>query len=129
MSTYNQHSEHHSALETISTLAFVCVLLGILFKFEVLFYIALALLFIGIFIKGLSSKIAKFWLRFADLIGYINTRIILTAVFFFMLTPIAFVYRLLHGDFLNITNKETNRKSYWHSRTHLYQPKDFEKMW
>lgn len=129
MSTSDQSNEHNNSLETVSTLAFVCILLGILFKFEALFYIAMALLFIGIFIKRLSSTIAKFWLKFADLIGYINTRIILTAVFFFILTPLAFIYRLLHGDFLNITNKETDRKSYWHSRIHLYQPKDFEKMW
>lgn len=120
---------HENPIETISVLAFVCIIFGILFKIEALFYIALALLFTGIFLGNLSYRIAKLWMRFADLLGHINTRIILTAIFFLLLTPLAFIYRLFHGDSLNIKNRKVDGKSYWHNRTHIYQPKDFDNMW
>lgn len=128
MSAYKKNYSGHNPIETLSTLAFVGILFGILFRLEVLFYVALFFLFIGIFIKGLSYKISRLWLKFADFIGHINTRILLTLAFFFLLTPIAFIYRLFHRDSLNIRNKSTE-ESFWHSRTHIYQPKDFENMW
>ena len=51
---------------------------------------------------------------FAVIIGAIMTRIILTILFFLVMTPIGLFTRLIGRDFLNL--KITNQSSYWNSR-------------
>ncbi|HOJ70302.1 MAG TPA: SxtJ family membrane protein [Syntrophorhabdaceae bacterium] len=118
-----------TALETIAVLAFVSVAIGLFFKIKSLLYVALCLLFIGIFLKAISIRIAKAWLRFSSILGGISTRVVLTIIYFIFLTPIAFVYRLSHGDFLTLKRKDSKGVNYWEERNYEYSPKDFENPW
>ena len=118
----------HKALETMSVLALACIAIGLIFRLNVFFYLATCLLLIGIFFKGLSVIISNGWLKFAQFLGFINARIILTLIFFLFLTPIAFLYRMLHGDFMNI-KRNSDQKTYFVERNHEYKPKDFENVW
>ncbi len=117
------------ALETMAVLAFVCLAAGLYFDVTALSAAALALLFIGLFLKPLSMRIAGRWLRFAGLIGAFNSRVILTVIFFVVLTPLAVVYRLFHGDFMNLRRHDDDGKSYWSRRDHRYDPKDLGNVW
>jgi hypothetical protein len=118
--------DRYKVLETISILSLACMILGYLFTNR-LFYLACTLLFIGLFAKKLSAKIAHGWLKFATVIGTINSTIILYIIFFFFLTPLAFLYRKSKGDFMNIKNNRLI--SYWHERNYHYKPEDFENSW
>ena len=109
---YGNKITHSKALETISIIALACVAIGLIFGFKGLLYIALILLVIGNFFKGLSIKIARVWLKFAYFIGNINSKIILTLIFFLFLTPIAILYRIVKGDFM-ILRKSKPSRSYW----------------
>jgi len=115
-------------LKTIKTLSFVSLVIGLVFKTKIFLYISLMLLFTGLFIKKLSEIIATVWLKFANAIGIINTKIILTAVFYGFLTPIAFFYRLTHGDFMNL-KRNPEKISLYEIRDHEYRAKDLEKLW
>lgn len=117
------------ALETLAVLALVCLAAGMFFDVAALSAAALALLFTGLFLKPLSVRIAGLWLRFAGLIGAFNSRVILTVIFFVVLTPLAFVYRLFHGDFMNLRRHDDDGKSYWSRRDHRYNPKDLGNVW
>jgi len=75
-----EKSPDQSALETIAVLAFVSLVLGLFFKLHILHYIALFLLFIGIFLRGLSVRIANIWLKFSAVLGGISTRIVLLVI-------------------------------------------------
>lgn len=117
------------ALETLAVLALVCLAAGMVFDVTALSAAALAFLFIGLFLKRLSMRIAELWLRFAGIIGAFNSRVILTVIFFLVLTPLALVYRLFHGDFMNIRRHDDPGKSYWSRRDHRYNPKDLGNVW
>ena len=80
--------------ETISILAFFSIAAGLWFRQPGFFYAALLFLFLVIFIKRAATWLAWGWLQFAHIIGTVNTKIILTLIFFLILTPIAFLYRL-----------------------------------
>jgi hypothetical protein len=113
--------------ETICVLAFFSLAAGLWFQRPAFFYLALFFLFLGIFVKKAAVWLAWGWLRFAHLIGTVNTKIILTLIFYLILTPIAFLYRLFHGDFLKI--KQKGPESNWHHRDHTYNKSDLEKSW
>lgn len=55
------------------------------------------------------------WMRFASILGWINTRLVLTAFFFLVLTPIGLVLRMMGKDLLD---KSIDRRvrSYWVKR-------------
>jgi hypothetical protein len=123
----NSHSSYKT-LETMTVLAAASLVFGLLLKIQVLLYLALAFLIVGTFIKGLAGWIARGWLAFAHILGTINSKIILTLIFFLFLTPLALVYRLLHGDFMKI-KRSPGDASYYTTRDHLYAAKDLENVW
>ena len=119
----------YKALETLAVLSLVCLAAGLFFGMAAFLVAALTLLFTGLFLKRLSMRIAEIWLRFAGLIGAINSRIILTLIFYLVLTPLAFVYRLFHGDFMKIRRQDDPGRSYWTRRDHQYNPRDLGNVW
>jgi hypothetical protein len=119
----------YKALETLAVLALACLAAGLFFDVQALLVAALILLFAGLFLKRLSMRIAEIWLRFAGLIGAVNSRIILTLIFYMVLTPLALVYRLFHGDFMKIRRLDDPGRSYWSRRDHQYNPRDLGNVW
>jgi hypothetical protein len=115
-------------LETMSVLAAAALVFGLVLKIQALFYISLAFLVVGIFIKGLAGWIARGWLAFAHVLGSVNSKIILALIFFLFLTPLAFIYRLFHGDFMHI-RRDAGKTTYYMPRDHLYSAKDVENLW
>lgn len=118
---------HLKSLETMSVLALASIIFGLIFRQNSLLYMAASFLFIGLFLKALSARISQIWLRFALIIGEINSKILLSLIFFLFLTPISFLYRLAKGDVMNL--KHTKSGSLWHERNHLYKPDDLDKVW
>jgi hypothetical protein len=121
--------KNQKALETVSVLAFFSLLFGVALGCKALICLALALLFVGIFIKPLARLVSAGWLKFAEAFGKFNTCLILSLVYYVLLTPIAFLYRLTHGDFLNLGKGRGHETTLWVERNHLYEPEDLERMW
>ena len=120
-------------LETIGVLALACLVVGHLAKRPGLkagFLAAAALLLaVGLFVKPAGALIARTWLKFGGLLGAVNSRIILGAIFYLVLTPIALLARLTSGDFLHLKRRAGEDRSYWHARNHAYTAQDIGKLW
>jgi len=120
-------------LETIGVLALACLVVGHLATRPGLkggFLAAAALLLAaGLFVKPAGALIARAWLKFGGLLGAVNSRIILGAIFYLFLTPIALLARLTRGDFLRLKKREGAARSYWHARNHAFTAEDIGKLW
>jgi len=120
-------------LETIGVLALACLVFGHLAKRAGMksgFLAAAAvLLALGLFVKPAGALVARAWLKFGGLLGAVNSRIILGAIFYLFLTPIAFLARLTRGDFLNLKKRAVTGSGYWTARNHVYTPDDIGKLW
>ena len=72
--------------------------------------------------------IAYGWDKFAVFIGRVNSRIILTLLFYLFLTPVSFLFRLFNreaaGDFTDKT-----RKTQFKDRAGAFSRESFEKPW
>ena len=85
---------------------------------------ALFILLSLIYPNGLS-RFYKIWMKFGYVMGWINTRIILAMMFYFMFVPIGFCIRILRKDLFNIKfkNVETYRiDSILKEKEHLRRP-------
>ncbi len=113
-------------LETMAVMAAGFLVLYFIFSLKTFLIISFVLLFIGIFFIRLSNIINKVWTKFAHVLGLINSKIILTIIFFIIVTPIALLRKL----FRKFNKKDINNKhSNYHTRDHIYIVEDFEKMW
>lgn len=52
------------------------------------------------------------WMKFAAILAWINTRLILIVMFYLVFTPIGFIMRLFGIDQLGL-KMEKDRESYW----------------
>lgn len=66
------------------------------------------------------------WMKFAFVLGWINTRILLGVFFYLILTPIGLLMRLFGNDLLD-EKIEPTATSYWKKRTTTFDPRTMER--
>ncbi len=89
--------------------------------------IGLALLLISFTWTAAAIVFHRNWMRVAEVLGYINSRIILGATFFFLITPYGLVMRLFRRDVLR--RRSPKQDSYWIPRAKPRQePQQFERL-
>lgn len=101
-------------------------------KFEiagaVLTFIGSALVVLGAFAPRLLVIPRKLWMKLAEAMAYVSSRIILAIVFFLVLTPIGLVKRAMGWDPLQ--RRAGTRDSFWEPYPVRQQdPKHYEKMY
>jgi hypothetical protein len=87
-------------------------------------WVSLGILVIGAFSDALSKLIHIGWMKLAQGMGFIMSKILLSSIFFLFLTPIALLYRLLG----NKTQKKED-STYYFTRDHQYTGKDLNQVW
>jgi hypothetical protein len=94
----------------------------LIYKLNALLILALCFIAIGLFSPFLSEKISWLWMGLAKVLGYINSRVLLGAIFFLILTPLAILRRSFSRKI-----KNTGNRSAFFERNHEYVSGDFEK--
>ena len=69
----------------------------------------------GIFLSFILKPLQKAWMAFSIILGFFMSRVILTVLFYLVLTPIGILTKLLGKDILN-QKIDKNKASYWHAR-------------
>lgn len=69
------------------------------------------------------SPIYKLWMGLAFCLGWFNTRLVLIAVYYLVVTPIGLTARLFGKDFLNV-KLDRSLKTYWQPRETVNIPKE-----
>ena len=77
--------------------------------------ISLLFLILGIINSKVLSPLNKVWFKFGIFLGKIISPFIMGIIFFFVVTPIAFLMRILKKDLLNL--KYNKNSSYWIEKT------------
>ena len=70
---------------------------------------------LGILNSKILTPLNKLWFKFGIFLGKIVSPIIMGIIFFFVVTPIGILMRVLGKDVLNL--KYHNNKSYWIEKT------------
>ena len=102
------------------------LIIALIFKWQVLIYIVAILGLIFLLIPFLGHWIVVGWFKLAEGLGWVNSRILLTLIFFLLLLPIALFYRLFSKDPLRLKNKYD---SMFIDRNHKFESKDLLNPW
>jgi hypothetical protein len=137
----SNQTDKHSTLETNSqarktTLVVAAVLFAIalwnLYRGRtnvtaVLSTTAVVLTLIGLLVPFAARGFHRFWMSIALVLGYINSRIILSLLYYGVFTPVGIVRRLMGRDPLH--RRGANQSSYWVKRENTRQAKEqFERL-
>ena len=77
--------------------------------------ISLLFLILGIINSKILTPLNKVWFKFGIFLGKIISPIVMCLIFFLVVTPIAFLMRMLNKDLLNLKFSKNN--SYWIEKT------------
>jgi len=115
--------------ETILVIVAGMLLLYAYFQNSVFLYIAIGLALIGLISATLSKWITWGWYKLALGLGFVNSRILLSILFFIFLVPLAFLSRIFSGKKDSLSLKKKEEGSYFLELDKKYSKKDLDKMW
>lgn len=98
-----------------------------IFSSPLLEKIAFAIGVISLAIPAAARFIEWAWMKLATGLGWLNSRIVLTVVYFLFLMPLAWISRLFTRDPMAL--KKGTRSTLFVTRDHLYTKKDLENIW
>lgn len=76
--------------------------------------IAFIFLVLGLLNSKFLTPAKRIWIRFGELLGKIISPIVLSIIFFLLITPIGILMKILRKDLLNL--RFTKDKTYWIKR-------------
>lgn len=113
--------------KTILVIVTGLLAIGWIFDLPILGKIAVFIGALSIFIPAAARAIEWGWLKLALALGWVNSRILLTIIYFLFLMPLAWLSRIFTKD--PLTLKRTTRNTLFVARDHLYTRKDLENIW
>lgn len=116
------------SIKTINVLTLAVLIAYLIFSAPWLLWVAVFLTLGNAFESRITGAIAVYWMKFAVALGAFNSKLILTLTFYFILTPLAFIYRIFNRDIVNYFQIK-NRESYFEDINKIYTKEDFEKIW
>lgn len=75
-------------------------------------WIAAFFFFSGLLTPGLLKPVFIFWVKLGSLLGWVNSRIILIAMFYLIFSPFGLIMRLFKKDLLDM-KIDKKKESYW----------------
>ena len=96
-------------------------------SFQLFFAIGIVLFVTGIVIPFTLKPIYWVWMTFATILGWFMTRVILSLLFYVILSPIGLIARLFGKQFLDLKWNKTD-STYWnyHSKS-IFEKEKYEK--
>ena len=89
---------------------------------EILGGLALALFLVAVVSPAWAQRFNRGWMGLAGVLGYVNTRILLSLAYYVIMTPFGMLLRLMGHD--PLCRRGARKESYWIPRQTPRQPKD-----
>ena len=112
--------------DTGMAMVLICLLAGWFTGIRSWFLAAIVLLVLNMIWPTLYYFVAKVWLGLSHLLGAVMSRVILTLIFFLVVTPLALLRRALGHDPMRRKQWKSGTGSVLESRDHTYEPEEIE---
>jgi hypothetical protein len=127
MSLFRKKISKDQSRDTGMAMVLLSMLLAISPKRHSLLFVAMALHVLNMTVPGLYRPIAVLWFGLSDLMGAVMSKILLSLVFFLVVTPIAILRRLFGKDALKLRAFKASKDSVMLERNHTFAARDLER--
>ncbi len=108
-------------------LVLLLLIAGFLKKDPFFFKPALLVLILNMVIPGIFKPVAVVWLAFSHILGSVTSKILLTLIFFFVVTPVGLLMRLSGRDVLKLKEFKQGNQSIMQVRNIMFTRKEIDK--
>jgi hypothetical protein len=112
-----------------SVLAAIAILLLYFEKPSAIYFAVIGglLILFGALFPQLLKPLNKIWMSLAIILGFIMSRVILTVLFYLVLTPIAILAKIVGKKFM-VLKYDKSAETYWEKRTNIHKKQiDYER--
>jgi len=88
--------------------------------------LGIGLLIVTMTAPGVFRPFAKVWFGLSHAMGTVISRILLTLLFYTMVTPVGIIRRFLGKDAMQLKAWKKGRASVFQTREHLFSPQDLD---
>jgi len=89
-------------------------------------FVCMAITTLGLLSVRTSRYVAWVWYKIGEGLNFVSSRMLLTLVYFLILTPVALLSRIGKKDSLTLRKPAVSN---WSDRNHQYQQEDLENVW
>lgn len=122
-----QRNRDYKSMDTGLALTLISLLAYQLFPGRVIVTIATVLLLLCMAFPVIFAPITRIWLALADFLATAASALLLTLVFFLLVTPVGVVRQLLGSDPLKLKAWHMGKETLFTTRNHRWLPADMEK--
>jgi len=115
-----------SDLDAGLAIVLITLLYGYFKTGQLLFLPPIGVLVLAMTLPRIFCWFTWLWSGLAQKLGSVATPVLLTLVFYGILTPVAFVTRLFRIDSLKLTSWKSDKKSLFKKRNHLHVGADLD---
>ena len=113
-------------LESVLIISAGFIVFFFIFKIKWFLLLAFLVAFLGAMSKVFTDGLTWLWFKIAEILGWINARVLLSVVFFIFLFPMALLMRVFGKSSIQL---KKNKTSYYSDRDQVYKPEDLENVW
>jgi hypothetical protein len=124
---HNRNISKDHAKDTGMAVVLLLLLLGLLINNFIFFNLAIPILIINMIYPMIYKPVAIFWLGLSHLLGTFMSKILLTTIFFLVVTPVGLLRRLLGYDSLGLKKIKIGNKSVMKIRNITFTKNEIEK--
>jgi hypothetical protein len=115
------------AKDTGMAMVLICLLIGLIGGRPLFFKLSISLLLINMIWPSFYKPVAKLWLGLSHLLGTVMSKVLLSILFFVMVTPVAAIRRVGGADSLQLKKWKKGRCSVFRVRDHKFKLEDINK--
>lgn len=127
MEFFNQKMTKEQSKDTGMAMALLLLLVFLKTRKNGWLYGAIAVQVIDMIIPAIFAPLAFIWFGLAHILGTVMSRVLLSILFFGLVTPFGLIRRLMGKDSLKLRAFKTSHESVMVVRNHLFVAKDIEK--
>lgn len=126
MKFFQQSIDLNQAKDTGMAFTLISLLLGYLGGMGYFFPIAIILLIINMTSPKVFIPAAKIWISLSLLIGTVVSKVLLTIIFFLIVSPIGLIRKLIGKDSLQLNQWKKDQSSLFKERKHSFTRQDID---
>ncbi len=114
------------AKDTGMAIVLICLILTLYLKNYHLVFAAICFLLLNMIWPNAYRYPAKIWFGFSHLLGTIMSKILLSIIYFVLVTPVGLIRKIGKVDSLMLKKWKKGRDSVFSTRNHTYSKEDIE---
>jgi polyferredoxin len=107
-------------------LVLIALILSMVFSPHYLLPIGIGLLVVTMSVPTLFRPFARIWFGFSQALGYLVSKILLSLLFYGLVTPVGCIRRVLGKDSMQLKKWKRGKVSVFHDRDHLFTRQDLD---